>query len=348
MATTSTESKVPGDVIVSELENQMSRQTLLVAASQTLAVGTVCRRGASGHMSLLGTAADCVQTIGITGTLTAGSFNLKFVTKTGAEVITDPIAYNANTAAIQTGVDTALGASMVTVAGTAITAMTFTFDGVGYTGISQPLIEVDVSGLTGEEDTTVTMTTEGGYGAGAATNEVQTLTLGTAATAGTFAIHFRDYKGAEVNTAAIAYNANAATINTAIALVMGGAGEVVVTGTLATALDLTYSGPLYAGRAQEMATLDLALTTGPLGLDDYTQVLTTRGGPAGEEEAWAISLAALTSVASIVQHPFLVKNAVVRRHQIDAGSGILEDCIAQLRVHGIMVETEVDVVNYIG
>lgn len=158
------ESKVIGDILQYEAPNAYSREKKVVADSQTLVVGSVLQENSSGEV-ILAAATDEVQTIGITGTLTAGSFTLTFVDLNGAVKTTDPIAYGADTAAVQAGVDTALGASKVTAGGTAITAMTFTFDGTGYTGLGQTLIVIDVSGLTGEEDATVTLTTSGGGGA---------------------------------------------------------------------------------------------------------------------------------------------------------------------------------------
>jgi hypothetical protein len=109
----------------------------------------------------VGAGADEVQTIAIAGSLSAGTFTLTFVDSDGVLNTTSPIAHNASTANVQTGVDNALGASKVTVGGTAITGMTFTFGGVGYAKTPQALIDVDTSGLTGMTSVSVTRTTSG-------------------------------------------------------------------------------------------------------------------------------------------------------------------------------------------
>jgi len=185
MVTTKTSLLTPGDVIKQELPKHASREAQTVKTATTIAIGDVLANDGSGLEPLVSdaVAVDEVHTIGITGTLTAGSFNLTFVDDAGLVQTTAPIAFDANTAAIQTGVDTALGASKVTVGGTAITAMTFTFDGAGYAGIKQTLTVLDVSLVTGVEDSTVTLTTVGGALSGADAEAVA-LEAVTAAAAG--------------------------------------------------------------------------------------------------------------------------------------------------------------------
>lgn len=160
-----TEDLVVGDVVKMEQPNLYSREEAVVADGQTLVVGTICTKAAAtGQLSALTVEVDEVQLVGITGTLTAGTFTLAFVDDSGVVQITNPIAFDANTAAVQTGVDTALGASKVTVGGTVITAMTFTFDGTNYAGLAQTLIDLDIADLAGEEDSAVERTIAGGAG----------------------------------------------------------------------------------------------------------------------------------------------------------------------------------------
>lgn len=103
----------------------------------------------------------------------------------------------------------------------------------------------------------VTTTTAGS--ASPATNEVQTITLtsGHVATGGTFTI---TYDGQ--TTSAIAYDADAATIDTALeALSNIGVGDVSVSGTLNTGITVTFTGTLAATNVAEM-TVSFASTTG--------------------------------------------------------------------------------------
>lgn len=74
----------------------------------------------------------------------------------------------------------------------------------------------------------------------AGTSEVQTITPSVAPDAGTFTITFYGF-----TTTALNYNASGATITAAMeALPSVGSGGVVVTGTLASALTLTFGGNL--------------------------------------------------------------------------------------------------------
>lgn len=104
-----------------------------------------------------------------------------------------------------------------------------------------------------------------------ATNEVQTIAaMGGSPSAGTYTLTFTLFDGTTFTTAAIAYNANAATIQTAISVaaapkVPGWAtGHIAVTGgplhtTLAT---FTYSGASVASKNHSALTIDGASITG--------------------------------------------------------------------------------------
>lgn len=112
----------------------------------------------------------------------------------------------------------------------------------------------------------------------AAVNDVQTITI--TATGGTFTITFVDpITNTSYTTAAINYNDNAATqqsaLNTAI-----GATAVAVTGT--GPFVYTFSGTSYAGIAQNLMTLNTASLTG----GSATIAHTTTGAPAGAFKAY--------------------------------------------------------------
>lgn len=122
--------------------------------------------------------------------------------------------------------------------------------------------------------------------AATAADEVQTVTAGGTATGGTFALTY-----AGQTTAAIAYNANAATVDAALeALSNIGAGDVTCTGGAlpGAAVIVTFTGALALTDVAEM-TADGALLTGT---SPTIAVSTTiHGGPAG-------ALGAVTAVTA--------------------------------------------------
>lgn len=152
---------VTSDVLKWESDFRYCREEKVVAESQTLVVGSCCRADGNGRQAAVAANVNEVQTLAITGTLTAGTFTLRIIDYLGVTRVTPPIAFNANTAAIQAALDDALGANAIVAGGTAITASTLTFSGTNYAGKKQSLIEVDTSGLTGEDDASVTRTTAG-------------------------------------------------------------------------------------------------------------------------------------------------------------------------------------------
>lgn len=114
------------------------------------------------YTALYNTAVDEVATVAISGSLSGGSFNVKAVVG-GVQKTSSNIAYNANTAAIQTGYDSVYGASKVVVGGTGTVAShTVTFSGTGVTGLPADPFSIDGSNLTGFTGSTITPTTEGG------------------------------------------------------------------------------------------------------------------------------------------------------------------------------------------
>lgn len=332
--TLKTEGKAISDFLKYEISNY-SREALLVGASQVITPGMVCGPGAGGRRIVLAAETNELQTIGITGTLTAGSFALGFVKDTGAFAWTDPIAYNANTAAIQTGVDTALGASKVVVGGTAITAMTFTFSGLGYAGKTQPLIQINVDGLTGEEDTTVTRTTPGGTGAVAAVNCVQT--IANTGTAGSYILNFTDYKG-DIVPVTVPWNAaDIAAVNTLLDAALG-TSQVVASGTVHTAMVITFSGPYYAARPQKIIVQDLTGYT----YSAASVVMTTLGSPAMVGGADCVALQSVTTGAGelTTRANFLVRHAVVVQEELDFNLGNVFNASRALAARGIIVRTK--------
>lgn len=336
---TITELKTINDVVKQELPMRASRSDRLADHNQTLAIGTVCRTGASGRKVVLGAPVNEVQTIGITGTLSAGTFTFTFQKEDGTFTTTNPIAYNGDTAAVQAGIDTALGGSQCVASGTAITGMILTFSGVGYAGKEQARIVVKTQGLTGQEDITVTETTKGGYGSGGGADEVQTLAMAGTISGGTYTITVVDLSGANATTTALAYDADLAAINAALDVALG-ATQVVATGTIRTACVFTFSGSSYEKRNQPPITVDMSSLTG--GGTEYTMTETTKGGSAGSPEADCVCLEAvvIASGTYTTKALFIVRDAIVDLDQLDFNLGNQIDAIAQLASIGIVARKE--------
>lgn len=172
-----------------------------------------------------------VQSIRIGNSPTGGTFTLTFDGQTTAG-----IAYNADQYAIQTALEALSNISSgdVLVLGS---ATSFT---VQYTGnlaeANQPLILINIANLTGGNNTiSVETITPGVDGV----NEVQKISLG-ASTSGTFTL---SYDGVE--TGNIAYNASAATVQTALEAVLG-SGNVSCSGGALPGTDVsaTFIGDL--------------------------------------------------------------------------------------------------------
>lgn len=331
-----------GDVLKFEEKDKYSRKAVLVDQSQTIVIGAVCKNGPGGRKVVLGTPADAVQIMGITGAPSDGTFTLTFVNDSGAVVETDPIAHDGDTAAIQTGVDTALGASACTVAGTAITASTFTFDGIEYTGKAQPLIVVDGSALVSAEDITMTHTTVGGQGSSAAVDAVQAGSITGTLTGGNWAVSLYDLNDDLVTTANIAHDANTAAIQSALDTLLG-SNMVIAGGTAITAMTFTFSGPGYEARAQQLLVINnVSLTTSDPVDPALASSHTTLGHPGGDSLADCIALEAVTTGAGVytTKANFLVNHAIVNRQKLEFGGGNAVDAIASLEARGIKVRDE--------
>jgi hypothetical protein len=115
----------------------------------------------------------------------------------------------------------------------------------------------------------------------AAVNDVQTLTI--TATGGTYTISYTDpITGVVKTTTALNYNDAAATQQTAMNVAgMLGTSGVAVTSTGPWVY--TFSGTLYAGKAQPLLTVNTSLLTG--GTASFAH--TTSGAPAGVLKAYA-------------------------------------------------------------
>lgn len=106
-----------------------------------------------------------------------------------------------------------------------------------------PGLVLDTDSTTGGGGVTVSEDTAGAAG----TNQVQKLELSAGVTGGTFTLTFNDGVNPAETTAAIAYNANAASVASALeALTVVGAGNVSVTGGSlpGTAVEIEFQGAL--------------------------------------------------------------------------------------------------------
>lgn len=341
---TITEGLVVSDVVKKELPDRLSRETEVVAASQTLVLGEVVQKNSSDQLVALAAEADEVQTIGITGTLAGGTFTLTFVTKTGATVTTDPIAYDANTAGIQTGVDSALGASMVVVSGTAITGMIFTFSGTGYTKLAQSPIVVNASALTI-------------VGTVSAADEVQTIGITGTLSAGTFTLTFQNIDGDDVTTDPIAYNGDTAAVQAGVDTALGGS-KVVVSGTAITGMIFTFSGTGYTNLPWPMIRVatqgltgeeDINVEETTVGVaavtaaspEDVTVTETVAGG-AGGNDAYGVILSAVTTGGGETEDvACITSEAEVNSDNLIYGSGTAALANAALNVKHIKTTAQV-------
>lgn len=119
-----------------------------------------------------GTAANEVQTLTASGTVSGGTYSLALTVNGETIALVTNAAYNASVSTLQTAIDNVLDArglgEKITVGGGAFpgTALTFTFSG-RFAGRTMPLIAVDASSLTGTTPgAAVTRTTTGNPGEG--------------------------------------------------------------------------------------------------------------------------------------------------------------------------------------
>jgi hypothetical protein len=219
---------------------------------------------------------DQVQTLSYSNTPTTGSFTLSFEGES-----TTSIAYNASAATIQAALEavSTIGESNVVCAGGDLpTAVTVTFQNV-LGSQDNPLLEVDYTGATSTLSATVTRSGSPGQ------NEQQTISLLNTPTGGTFTLTY-----AGQTTGAIAYNASAATIDTALeALSNITSGDLTCTGGPLPGADVVveFGGTLAETDVALMTINPASLTGGPGGVAIAT---TQAGGNALESatfESWS-------------------------------------------------------------
>lgn len=215
------------------------RISVKLPASVTYAKGTVLGEVAG---------ANEVQTVTLASTTASGTFTLTYAGQTTAA-----IAYDATAATVQSALEALsnVGANNVSVSGSAGGPWTITFQNT--------LGKQNVAEMTADS------TSLGG------TNEVQTVTL-TNAAGGTFTLTY-----AGQTTGAIAYDATAGTVDTALeALSNIGAGDVAVTGSAGGPYTVTFTSALAATNVAEMTASGASLTG-----TNEVQRITITGTPTG-------------------------------------------------------------------
>jgi hypothetical protein len=236
-----------------------------------------------------------VQTLSLAGNPTGGSFTLSFGGQTTAA-----IPFNATSAQVQAALQAlgSVGAGNVICAGGPLPAgVTITFQAA--LGLQpQAPIAVGANNLTGPAPAVAHTTT------GSGADDVQTLSISGSPTGGSFTLAF----GAQT-TAAIPFNATAAQVQTALAVLSNiGAGNVACAGgpLPSTAVTVTFQGTL-GFAAQAVITVPannltggtnpapaIAHTATGSGVNDV-QTLSVGGAPAGG--TFALSFGGQTTTA---------------------------------------------------
>ncbi len=221
-----------------------------------------------------------VQTVSIDDDCTGGSFTLTYDGQT-----TGPIDHNDNAAAVDVALEllSNIGVGDVDVTGGPGPGTDWI---VEFTG---SLAQTDVSAMTFDgallsgRAVTVTET----QAAVAAVNEVQTVAIPDDVTGGTFALTY----GGQT-TGGIAYDADAATVDTALELLSNiGVGDVTVTGGDGPGIDwIVEFTNLLAGAPQVDMTIDGALLTG-----NEVTVTRTQVGSGIQNEIQTVSISNITS-----------------------------------------------------
>ena len=212
-----------------------------------------------------------VQSIAAHTAATGGTYTLTLTLSGESAFTTGAIAYNANAATIQTAIDVAATTAAITgwtnadivVTGGPLSsgALTLTFSGNSVKEKNHTQTTIDGAALTAAGTAGAPSTTTPGD---VGVDEVQSIAAHVAATGGTYTLSLNINGGGVVTTGAIAYNANAATVQTAINAVSGvTADHIVVTGgpLSSGALTLTFSGDDVDETDQAQTTIDGALLT---------------------------------------------------------------------------------------
>lgn len=221
---------------------------VLVSPKPCIPVNSTATQGSPGG-------SNDTQTIALPYGVTGGTFTITFDGST-----TGAINHNAPAATVQSALNSlaSITPNTVTVTGGAGGPWTVAFDNGTLAGASQPLITCTGTSLTG---TNISVSVTGAGGAG--DNETQTLTVATA-TGGTFTLTFGGF-----TTTALAYNADAATIQAALeALSSIGSGNVTVSGGPGT-FTIAFAGTL-AATPQDLITGDGSSMTGVTNLSQIT------------------------------------------------------------------------------
>jgi hypothetical protein len=164
-----------------------------------------------------------------TGSPASGNAVLHFelVDSLALPTVTASIAHDASAATVEAALNAlaTIGENGVSVAGSAGGPYTVTFDGGDVGDRPQDLIELAVNALTGGTSPSVEIT-EDTPGAEPATDAVQTITITGTPTGGTYKLRLRTAR-----TKGFAYNASAATIQTAIETTpIAASGDVTASG----------------------------------------------------------------------------------------------------------------------
>lgn len=327
------------DFLLAEGQNNYSRDEMTIAASQiALRPGDVLQPDASDNLVAWGFGVDAVQTV-ICASATAGTFTLTLMDSTGVEVTTGDIDWDGNIAAIDAAIEAALtGATSVVTAGldagaadTIVEGFSVTFGGTGYTGLSQPLVKVNVGGLTYTALPIVT-------GLNLA-NAVHTLTGSIAA--GAIRLGFTDPVTGEYElTALIAHDANTAAVQTELdALTICANGDIVFSeATIDSPGIFTYSANNWAGIRVAIPHVVPDDTASDVVIN-ITE--TIRGGTAsGGAPVAGICLADVPVLAATQTASVLVRDAVVNTDALRYMTGDKATAIAQLKLLKIVSRTQ--------
>jgi hypothetical protein len=349
--------KVLGDWLRSEAAGQRSRAVKTVLSGENIKCGDICFADADGKMSALDATGNETHLYTLTGTPTAGTFAESLWNPSGYWCRTKNIPFGESQANVikalnqaLIGADSGAVTSVVTGAGTAITAMTVVFSGTNYASKTFPLGQMDVSGLT----TTTACVTTRSVAAGAARNEVQTVVFGAAATGGTVKVGVRMPQTGKpvaewplVMSDAAAWNATDATFLAAVQAALDdicGSNGIVVTARSAVDTDLglvfTFSGTGFASKAHPFLVIDTSALTS---VTTNTITRTTSGGYAGDREgnkAVAIAMEDVDASSADASGLFLVRDAVVDKDALGYGGGYPSSCVSALEEVGIVAHSQ--------
>ncbi len=302
------------DVLRMEAGMFYSREKRTVSSGQSILIGQVCQGTVAATVLLAaGTGAvnavdevqtvtiveDAdvpeVQTLAITGTPTGGTFALGYQ---GAW--TTALAYGASDGDIETALE-----ALATIAGVAVSSKVITWDAAG----PRDMIDLDIDMLTG----------------GTPAGSIVRTTPGTAGlSAGSFKLGIVDLNGDMQWTGDIAYDANAAAINTALDAVLGATLVVAAGGGAPLVFTLTFSGAGYTELPQPLVLIDISELVGA----DSVDVTETVAGAVAIGiigpglAANCISLEDVDASSGALEGMFLVRHGVVAKAGLVYGANV--------------------------